>query len=203
MSDRDIRRVLDFWFAWEALDSPRVDSRMDRWFGEDKQFDDLIRGQFEDLIRRASDGKLSDWKMTPEGRLALIILIDQFRRNVYRGKGDAFTKDAMALQLCLEGIEENCHKNLKPVQNLFFFMPMQHAESLDIQKQSVETFRALAESVTDTMRETFLTTAHFAELHHDIVAEFGRFPHRNRILGRLDTVAETEYLTGKHKSFGQ
>lgn len=203
MSDPDIRQVLDFWFSGETHDSPQLDVRMDRWFDSDEKLDGQVRVQFAELIQMASDGELSDWKVSAEGRLALIIVIDQFRRNIYRGTACAFAKDTMALELCLEGIEAGCPKDLTPIQNLFLFMPMQHAESLEIQKKSLEIYLSLAEGVTDTMRETFMTTAQFAELHHDIVAEFGRFPHRNRMLGRLDTPAEARYLAGDSPSFGQ
>lgn len=203
MDPADIQRVLEFWFTGSELDSPRVDSRMDRWFGTDEELDREIRDEFGDLVEQASNGELDPWGNSPEGRLALIILLDQFRRNIYRGSADAFTKDEKALALCVEGEKAEMQKQLTPVQNLFFFMPMQHIESPDVQKKAVEIFSALADSVTDTMRETFLTCAQFAELHHDIVEEFGRFPHRNRILGRKNTPEEDAYLSGDNPNFGQ
>lgn len=203
MSQSEIQRVLDFWFAGRSMDSPRVDSRMDRWFGVDEDLDNQIRDEFGDLVEQASDGELLDWTETAEGRLALIILLDQFRRSIYRNSPDAFMQDHLALKICIEGTIDGCHKELTPIQNLFFFMPMQHAESLAVQKKSVGIFTALAESVTETLRETFETTAQFAELHHDIVAWFGRFPHRNAILGRPNTAAEATYLAGDSPTFGQ
>ena len=203
MSRTEIQRVLDFWFAGRELDSPRVDSRMERWFGSDDRLDGQIRDEFGELVDKASDGKLEDWDRTPEGRLALIILLDQFRRHMHRSSADAFKRDEMALKICVEGIEAGVHEKLTPVQRLFFFIPMQHAESLPIQKKSVDVYRALADSVTETMRETFLTALHFAELHHDIVAAYGRFPHRNRVLRRKNTAIEATYLAGDSPSFGQ
>ena len=176
---------------------------MDRWFGSDPDMDQQIRDQFGDLVARASTGELDHWSGTPEGRLALIILLDQFRRNIYRGSADAFNEDKRALRLCVEGIVEKIYKKLSPEQQIFFFMPLQHAESRKVQEKSVNIYRALANRVSETLRETFLTTAQFAELHHDIIEQFGRFPHRNEALGRENTPEEEQYLSGEIPSFGQ
>lgn len=203
MSESEIQRVLAFWFAGNKRDSPRVDSRMDRWFGVDEGLDNLIRDEFGALVEQASNGELMDWAETAEGRLALIIVLDQFRRNIHRNSPDAFTHDNLALKLCIEGTIDGYHKELTPMQQLFFFMPLQHAESLAVQEKSVGIFSALAESVTETLRETFQTAAQFAELHHDIVAEFHRFPHRNAILRRKETPAEAAYLASDSPTFGQ
>lgn len=203
MGKSDIQRVLEFWFAGTAMDSPRVDSRMDRWFGVDEGFDRQIREEFGDLVQQASANKLTDWADTPEGCLALIILLDQFRRNIYRGSAEAFTLDHIALKLCIDRTIAGDHKKLDAIQCLFFFMPLQHAESVPVQKKSIGIYQALAEKSTDTMRETFLTAAQFAELHHDIVVEFGRFPHRNDILGRQNTDAEATFMAGDSPNFGQ
>lgn len=190
-----VQSILEFWFAGNRLDSPRVDSRMDRWFGD--RSDSLsrqIQAEFGELVQRASDGALDDWKSTPEGRLALIILLDQFRRHIYAGKAEAYTHDTEALKISVEGTIGGDHKNLSAIQRMFYFMPLQRSESLKFQQKSVAIYTALANSVSETLRETFLTAAHFAELRHDIVAAFGRFPHRNRALGREDTAAERAYL---------
>lgn len=203
MNDGDIQDVLDFWFSGSDLDSPTVDSRMDRWFGSDPELDAAIVTRFGNLVERASAGELDAWAAKPEGRLALIILLDQFRRNIYRGKPEAFARDSQALKFAIEGTMAGDHNHLSAEQRIFFFMPLQHAESLKIQEKSVSIYNALAESVSGTLRETFATCAHFAELHRDIVAEFGRFPHRNSILGREDSSAEMAYLTGNSPSFGQ
>lgn len=203
MINDDIQDVLDFWFSGSDLDSPTVDSRMDRWFGSDEELDATISGRFGELVDKASRGELGDWAKQPEGRLALVILLDQFRRNIYRGKPEAFEKDKDALKIVIEGTMAGDHKQLSAEQRIFFFMPLQHAESLKIQEKSVSIYNALAESVSGTLRETFATCAHFAELHRDIIAEFGRFPHRNAILGRENSSAESAYLSGNAPNFGQ
>ncbi|MFQ5633743.1 MAG: DUF924 family protein [Gammaproteobacteria bacterium] len=195
--------MLDFWFSGSDLDSPTVDSRMERWFGSDPGLDEEIAERFGELVQRASDGELDDWASEPEGKLALIILLDQFRRNIHRGKPAAFAMDRRALKLCIEGTMAGDHKHLSAEQRMFFFMPLQHAESVKIQEKSVSIYNALAESVSGTLRETFATCAQFAELHRDIIVEFGRFPHRNAILGREDSQAEAAYLSGSVPSFGQ
>jgi uncharacterized protein (DUF924 family) len=203
MANTDITRVLDFWFSGSELDSPRVDSRMDRWFGDgDDALNQQIRENFQGLVERASTGDLDGWTDTPGGRLALIIVLDQFRRHIYRGTIKAFSHDNQALKISIEGTITGDHKKLSAIQRMFFFMPLQRSESIKIQEKSVAIFRALADSVSATLRETFLTAANFAELRRDIVAEFGRFPHRNPILGREDTAAERTYLAGinGHKS---
>ena len=202
MSDAEIERVLHFWFSDTERDSPRVDSRMERWFSSSPELDEQIREQFMPLIEKASSGELMDWAESPRGRLALIILLDQFRRNVYRGSAAAYSRDKLALKVCIEGTMNNDYKSLDPFQRLFFFMPLQHAESLKVQEKSVGIFRTLAESVSETLEETFQTTAQFAELHHDIIERFGRFRTATAFSGgttrrtRKITWAATRRLSG-------
>lgn len=191
---QDINSIVELWFRERDHDTLSLDARMDMWFGENAELDIQIRHQFSTLIRRASDGELDHWADDAHGRLALIILLDQFRRNVYRGKPDAFTRDRVALKLCVEGAIAKHDKKLTPLQRVFFYMPMQHIESLKVQNKSVAVFQALADAVSDTDRDTFQTFADFAELHRDIIEQFGRFPHRNSILGRASTAEELEYL---------
>lgn len=203
MQDEAIRRILDFWFSAAELDAPQIDSRMERWFGSDPALDQQIRAEFGPLVERALAGELDGWAASAEGRLALILLLDQFCRNIHRGTAMAFAGDRRALKLCIEGSMGNEYRTLSPVQRVFFFMPLQHAESAGVQDKSVRIYNALAEGVSDTLRETFLTFAQFAELHRDIVARFGRFPHRNRVLGRSNTPEEDSYLAADAPSFGQ
>lgn len=203
MQDEAIQRILDFWFSAAELDAPQIDSRMERWFGSDPALDQQIRAEFGSLVERALAGELDGWAASAEGRLALILLLDQFCRNIHRGTAMAFAGDRRALKLCIEGSMGNEYRTLSPVQRVFFFMPLQHAESAGVQDKSVRIYNALAEGVSDTLRETFLTFAQFAELHRDIVARFGRFPHRNRVLGRSNTPEEDSYLAADAPSFGQ
>ncbi|UCG73974.1 MAG: DUF924 domain-containing protein [Chromatiales bacterium] len=203
MSAAEYEDVLSFWFDGCEQDAPHIDARMDRWFGNDARLDDEIGERFGTLVAQASNGKLDHWADEPRGRLALIILIDQFRRNIHRGTAEAFSRDGQALKFCVDGIVNRAYKKLRPEEQIFFFMPLQHAESSKLQDKSVSIYRALANKVSETQRETFMTTAQFAELHRDIVEQFGRFPHRNRVLGRENTEAEEAYLANEGVSFGQ
>lgn len=198
-----IDEILAFWFKEQELTAPQIDRRMDVWFGEDPVFDHEIEKAFSADVDRACNGKLDHWAAEPRGRLALIILIDQFRRNIYRNSAKAFAMDKLALKLCVEGAMDKKDKGLTPIQKVFFYMPLQHVESPKVQAKSVALFNRLAESVSPTERETFLTVAQFAELHRDIIDQFGRFPHRNKLLGRENTPEEDEYLAGDSPDFGQ
>jgi uncharacterized protein (DUF924 family) len=206
ITDEDQQRIdqiLSFWFKEQELSAPQIDRRMDTWFSEDSVFDHEIEKEFLGDIERATKGELNHWADEPRGRLALILLIDQFRRNIYRNTAKAFSSDKLALKLCVEGAMNKKDKGLTPIQKVFFYMPLQHAESAKVQAKSVELFTRLAESVSPTYRETFLTIAQFAELHRDIIEQFGRFPHRNELLGRENTPEEDEYLAGDGPDFGQ
>ena len=198
-----IERILSFWFKEHELTAPQIDGRMDTWFGEDPVFDQEIKENFLRDVEDASEGRIDYWAHQPRGRLALIILLDQFRRNIYRGTAEAFAKDKAALKLCVEGAMQKKDKGLTPIQRVFFYMPLQHAESRKVQAKSVEIFQRLANAVSPTYRETFETVAHFAELHRDIIEQFGRFPHRNKVLKRQNTPEEEQYLAGDSLSFGQ
>ena len=198
-----IEAILSFWFKEQELSAPQIDRRMDIWFSEDPVLDLEIEKEFANEVEAASDGKLNHWAVDPHGRLALIILIDQFRRNIYRNSAAAFSKDKLALRLCVEGAMEKKDKDLTPIQRVFFYMPLQHSESPKVQAKSLELYDRLAETVSLTDRETFLTVAQFAELHKDIVDQFGRFPHRNKLLNRENTAEEAEYLAGDSPDFGQ
>jgi uncharacterized protein (DUF924 family) len=198
-----IEAILSFWFKEQELTAPQIDRRMDIWFGGDAILDHEIEKEFANDIDAASEGKLAHWANDSHGRLALIILIDQFRRNIYRGTAEAFSMDKLALKLCVEGAMEKKDKGLTPIQRVFFYMPLQHAESRKVQAKSVEVYDRLAEAVSPTLRETFLTVAQFAELHRDIIDQFGRFPHRNVLLDRENTAEEAEYLAGDSPDFGQ
>jgi len=206
ITDEDVARIdaiLAFWFKEQELTAPQIDRRMDIWFGEDPVFDAEIKERFSGDVELASNGKLNHWAAEPLGRLALILLIDQFRRNIFRSSADAFAMDRLALKLCVEGAMEKKDKGLTPIQKVFFYMPLQHAESAKVQAKAVELYNRLAESVSPTYQETFLVCAQFAELHKDVIDQFGRFPHRNKLLGRENTPEEDEYLAGDSPDFGQ
>ncbi len=198
-----IDAILDFWFKAQDLSAPQIDRRMDVWFGEDSVFDHEVKKEFAEDVDKASAGRLDHWAHQPRGRLALILLLDQFRRNIYRNTAKAFALDRAALKLCVEGAMVKKDAGLTAIERAFFYMPLQHAESRKVQAKSVELYNRLAKAVSPTYRETFETMAQFAELHRDIIEQFGRFPHRNKLLNRQNTPEEEEYLAGGSPDFGQ
>jgi len=199
-----IDAILAFWFEEKELSAPQIDGRMDLWFGEDPVFDHEIEKEFAQDIERAAEGKLDHWAKEARGRLALILLLDQFRRNVFRNSAEAFSGDKQALKLCVEGAMEKKDKGLSPIERVFFYMPLQHAEDRAIQARSVAAFEALAaEPAPAALAAALESCADYAVAHRDIVERFGRFPHRNRILGRESTRAEREFLAAGGASFGQ
>ena len=208
MIDPRARAVLDFWFA-ETRERPQdIPERIEFWFGsgEDpdavRHLDRDITARFGELVEAAGRGDLDAWADDPHTRLALILLIDQFRRNAHRGTAAAFALDRRALELTLTGLDRMLDQ-LAPIEQVFFLMPLQHAEDLAIQQQSVAAYDRLQARVDAPLREAFASFAEYAVMHRDIVACFGRFPHRNAVLGRASTAAEREYLAGEAPTFGQ
>lgn len=201
------RAIAEFWFGHRPMSADALRERMPVWFGdlapaERRARDDLIRTRFGDLIDRAAAGELEPWRADPGARLSLILLLDQFPRNVYRGTRRAFAHDAAALRLTTEALESGADRELSPVEKIFLYMPLQHAESLDAQDRSVAAYGRLLEEAPEAMRASFLETLQYAKAHRAIVERFGRFPHRNRVLERDSTPAEREYLRTAG-SFGQ
>jgi uncharacterized protein (DUF924 family) len=190
MDKSEFEPVLDFWFAERAQDALTVDSRMQAWFGNSPAFDAELGERFAGQVRQAFAGEFDHWAAEPQGRLALILLLGQFPRHLFKDSKLAFRGDARALRLCQQGVADDSYRQLSPLQQLFFFMPLQRIESVKIQAMSVRIYSALAKRSAGTLRDTFETVAQFAELRHDIVQEFGRFPHRDAVLGRAAAHSE-------------
>lgn len=196
--------VLDFWFELDENDPSSLAEAGRRWFSSNASDDRAVESRFGALSASARRGELGSWKRTPRGRLALIVLLDQFSRSLYRGTADAFSADAQALELTQEGIAERADLELAALERVFFYMPLQHAESLDAQQLGVETFEALAKTdAPEPVRRMLEGFADYARLHRDIISRFGRFPHRNAVLGRVSGDAEREYLESGGPTFGQ
>jgi len=173
------------------------------WFDASEEFDRRCREEFATDLARAAGGDLDQWCSTPRGRLALIILLDQFSRNIHRGTARAFAQDAKAFALCEEGLADATDRILRPGERVFFYMPLQHAEDRAAQRRSIECLERLCAEVSAEQRplfEEFLNYA-YARRHQAVVQRFGRFPHRNAVLGRVSTRAELEFLAGPDSSF--
>ena len=201
--------VLDFWFGPRPLTSQRMDERMRFWFGgRDPQEllalkDREIEARFEPMMQRAAAGRLDAWADSPRRRLALILLLDQFPRNVHRGTSRAFATDQRAADLAFSGVHIGADATLDHVERIFFYMPLQHSESLDVQEESVAAYRRLAEEAPESLKRQFNITLGYAELHRDIIRRYGRFPHRNAVLNRSNTPDEFNYLRNSAERFGQ
>lgn len=190
--------MLGYWFG-EAWDDPAaIAGRGALWWGG-REHDAPIRERFGELVAAAERGELERWADTARGALALVILVDQFRRNIHRGRPEAFADDARALAICLQLQEDGRERELPPIARVFLHMPMQHAEDPAVQERSVAVFEALAEEAG----EAYAGFAEYARQHRDIVLRYGRFPHRNAILGREPTAEEAAYLEGGGATFGQ
>ena len=197
----NIESILDFWFGANPDDAVVAKEQAKLWWSKNHEIDDEMRRRFEDAVRSATTGKLNEWLSTARGRLALIILTDQFPRNMYRDTARAFSYDSKALTWCLDGVDGRIDRKLRPIERAFFYLPLEHAESREHQAKSVDCFTELAVSVPMEQRSTFEEYLDVAMRHRDIIDRFGRFPHRNNILGRESTAEELAFLTEPGSGF--
>lgn len=197
--------ILDFWFAGaENGDSEALDAAFARWFQGGQKFDDEIRQRFASLIDSAIGGGLQDWETNVRARLALIILLDQFPRQVYRRTSRAFAGDARALVLARLTVRSGEHRELSVIERVFLLMPYQHAESKAAQAESVALFTALAnEPAPPAVKGLLNSSLDYAIKHREIIERFGRFPYRNEALGRASTSEELDWLDKSGLRFGQ
>ena len=190
------------WFG-PALDSPQaIGDRQAWWFSADATRDAWLKDKYGDLVEACAAGHHYNWLAHPEGRLALVIALDQLPRNLFRGSPRAFAFDAYTAALCLAAVHTGEDRKLSAIQRAFLYMPLQHFEDLQGQQTGVALYRQLAEENPQwpVFRSGYMT---FASQHLEIIARFGRFPHRNATLGRESTPEEAEYLAGDAPSFGQ
>jgi uncharacterized protein (DUF924 family) len=177
--------ILDFWFE---------PAHAARWFAADACFDDQIRRRFGTTVEAAAQGQLDDWTTAPGSWLALLILLDQFPRNLYRGSARAWKADVKAQRVALSGLDDGFDQSLPPLQRVFAYLPLEHAEDMRLQQRSVALFETLQAQVGADERERFGDFLDYARRHREVIARFGRFPHRNAVLGRTNTPDEVSYL---------
>ena len=205
MANRDIEHInsiFDFWFGSEFEHQFPPKEKMSLWFENKELADQKIKEKFLGLVNKALDGKLSHWLDLPKGRLALIILLDQFARNCFRNTSKAFAGDQVALKLCLDGIKKQDYKNLVACEVIFFYMPLEHSEDIEHQERLVKWSNEYLEKCDEGVAKHFAQFHHWVVLHYNIIKEFGRFPWRNNILGRKSNGKELEYLETA-EDFGQ
>jgi uncharacterized protein (DUF924 family) len=175
--------IIRFWFS---------DAVSKHWFSSAPALDDEIRRRFESLWRDASTGKRSEWKNTPEGCLALVIVLDQFPLNMFRGEAASFETEQMSVAITRHALRGDFHKRLAAQQQAFLYMPLMHSERMEDQERSVKLYEEAG--LEDNLA--------FAKHHREIIRRFGRFPHRNAILGRESTAQELEYLRSEGAFLG-
>ncbi len=194
--------LLELWFGNELDDPAALEERVALWFSTDAGFDETLRERFGGLPDRARDGDLTTWRDHPRSALALVMCLDQLPRNLFRGTPGAFAYDSSALEAMRWALDRKFDRELHPVQTLFFYMPLEHAEDLGLQEESVERFSSLAKRVPAPLYEHFASNISFAERHREVIRRFGRFPHRNDVLGRTSSPEELEYLVEGGERFG-
>jgi len=194
--------ILDFWFGDALADPAKAMQRMAFWFKSSRETDRLIAERFAMIVETAGEG-LAGWEALPRACLALVIVLDQFPRNIHRGTPAAFEHDEEALAVARRGIAAGHLGALATVEQAFLLMPFQHREDLACQREGVALFEGMVREASQEWRTLAGENLKYARLHLDIIERFGRFPHRNAILGRASTAAETEYLETSTESFGQ
>ncbi|KPQ27946.1 MAG: hypothetical protein HLUCCX14_13020 [Marinobacter excellens HL-55] len=198
----DWKELLDFWFG-ELDEQGLSDSEhRNRWFRSDRRFDQEIRRRFISLMLFASEQGLDHWRKEPGGALAEILLLDQFSRNIFRGGALAFEHDPLARKLCRQAMQKGQDLTLPAIQRAFMYMPLQHSERREDQDLSVECYEQLVACADGLLAEFLRSFLESALEHRDIIVQFGRFPHRNKALGRRSSDPERRYLE-VGKTFGQ
>jgi uncharacterized protein (DUF924 family) len=190
-----ISEILDFWFGYLPGPDYFPEQKMDVWFAATPEIERQIRYYFSQDVISAGLGEYNNWRETPRGRLALILLLDQIPRHIYRGTPQAFVLDRMAQILVLEGLQRGDDMYLYPIERAFFYLPLEHSEDLSMQNLSVASFQRLVAQTPWEIRPPMLDFLQYAMIHRDEIARFGRFPYRNAILGRESTPEEVLYLT--------
>jgi len=186
--------VLAFWFGPPGSAAEIAGRQRKLWFGKSPVNDQAVTAHFSTALLAATAGQLDHWTHTPHGRLALVIVLDQFPHHIHRDQPQAFATDPQALALSLDALAAGEDRQLTPIEQVFLYLPLEHAESLAMQERSVSLYEQLAHEAATDERALFNGFLDYARQHRDVVARFGRFPHRNEILARPSTADELEFL---------
>lgn len=186
--------ILSFWFGHVEQTLIPSEELTRIWFAEDSEADKIIRERFSEDLTRAIAGEYDAWQGDPRGQLALILILDQFSRHIYRNTPQAYAQDNKALEICIKGIQDMQDHSLSLIERAFYYFPLLHSEDLGIQEQSLRAYGVLSELSFPETRVIYDSFLKFAVHHYRIVQQFGRFPQRNAVLGRDSTEAELTYL---------
>ncbi len=194
--------ILNFWFGDADADPAAQDERMSFWFGGGPEADRLIAARFRDTLRELSSGEARRWAFAgPRERLAAVIGLDQFPRSIFRNTPASFETDPVALDLTKEGLVRGDDLHLRPLERWFLYMPLEHSETIADQRLSVAKFSELADQAPAGLERSLGIALDYARRHAAVIEEFGRFPHRNAILGRAPTPAEAKFLEENPSGF--
>ncbi|MGZ3478541.1 MAG: DUF924 family protein [Polyangiales bacterium] len=194
--------VIHFWVG--DLSQPGADplAKAPVWFKRNDAFDREIRERFLETLERGVRGELGAWESSPRGRFALVLLYDQLSRNMFRGTARSFAHDARARELAKKAFDAGDDRSLASIEVSFLLMPFMHGEDVALQQRAIDGFTKLRDEATDTkLRDNFENSVKYGGMHMKIIERFGRFPHRNAILGRESTPEETEFLEQPGSSF--
>jgi len=189
-----IEQILVFWFGRGNEAEIPAPERIALWFAHNKFADQSMKRLFAKDIEAAKMGQYNHWQESARGSLGLILLLDVLPRKAFRGQARAFQQDAAALEICQLGLRQHDEQRLGLIERVFYYMPLQHAEDLDIQRQSVAAYQSLADLCMRETKELYNTFLNLAVYHFDVIHRFSRFPGRNAILGRESSAEELEFL---------
>lgn len=188
------KEVLHFWFGRVERTVIPTQRRARIWFGDHKDVDLMIRKQFNQDLLHAKSGDYHHWEESPHGQLALIIILDQFSRHIYRGSQDAYTQDHLAIEICLRAINQGDDHRLSLIERVFFYFPLLHSEHLAYQESAMQVYQTLLDLALPETKVIYESFFKFASHHYNIIRQFGRFPQRNSVLSRVSTKEEQIYL---------
>lgn len=201
---QSIEDILIFWFGHRCTATAVAEEKTELWWSKNNRIDQEIIHRFAATTESIVNGELDHWRETPHGLLALIICTDQFPRNMYRDTANAFSYDSIALDTTKYCIDSGAERHLKPIERVFAYLPFEHSETLIEQQRSITLYQTLLSEMEITVpneSELFRNYYEFAKRHYDVIARFGRFPHRNHILGRPASEEEKCFLTQRDSSF--
>ncbi len=198
---QDIKIILEFWFGRGRTATEVAEEKASLWWSKNESIDKEITRRFAATTEAAAGGQLSHWAQSPRGLLALIICTDQFPRNIHRDSPKAFSCDPAALGFAKECVDGGAARQLRPLERLFAYLPFEHSEALAEQRRAVALYQTLAKNAAADEAELFDGYLQFAHKHQEIIERFGRFPHRNPILGRPSTDEEHAFLKQPASSF--
>ncbi|NWL18404.1 DUF924 family protein [Pseudomonas umsongensis] len=187
--------LLEWWFGTAEEARAIAADKGKLWFGKRDSQDLEARERFGDQVEQALTGGLTEWMQCPEGWLALVLLLDQLPRMIFRDTPKAFSGDLRAQKLAAQGIAADFDRQLSPIQRVFILLVFEHSENLAVQNEGVSRHIELVAQQPESDRALFADYLDFAERHQKVIAQFGRFPHRNAVLGRESTAEELEFLS--------